>query len=367
MKPSAQLSPSQPLYRQVEAYLRAQIDGGTLRPGDMLPSVRQLCEQFGGINHLTVRQALKQLAEERLVRSVQGRGTFVAERRLRMRRIALVLPNLEDTLFTRIARGVQSVLETESVKTIILDSRGDWNNEVDNIHQLEHLPIGGSIIFPLAHGDIAEQMYKFKTHGFPFVLVDRYFEDIETPSVVVDNYQGSYDLASYLVGRGHRRIVWIGELGSTAARARQEGFRDALNDAGIACPRTAARSIEVGPASPAAPYKTALEGGVAARIAELLAEVPRPDAIMCANDLAALFALQALTKKGVAVPGDIAVAGFDDVPEAAIAHPPLTTVRQPMQQMGEEAAHMLLDQMENPETRPQRKVLPVELVVRASA
>src|SRR5687768_3441805 len=130
-----------PLYRQVEAYLRDQIMSGSLASGDMLPSVRELCEQFGGINHLTVRQAKKQLTEENLVRSVQGRGSFVTAQEARQQRIALVLPHLEDALFTRIAKGAQEVLEEEGVRSLILDSRGSDSTEADHIHSLRSLPL----------------------------------------------------------------------------------------------------------------------------------------------------------------------------------------------------------------------------------
>ncbi len=357
---------AQPLYRQVEDFLREQITSGTLRSGDMLPSVKELCEQFGGINHLTVRQGIKNLTEANLVRSVQGRGSFVTEQTARDRRIAIVLPHLEDTLFTRIAKGAQEVLETGGVHAIILDSRGSEGVEAGHIANLKNLPLDGALIFPIAHSNIAEQIFKLKLDDFCFVLVDRYFEDIATPCVVVDNYQGGYASAQYLAQQGRQRVAWIGELRSTPARLRLEGFRAALNDAGIACPNALIRNLEISPTAPN-PYHEAVREAVRKAVDELLKQKPRFDALICCDDPSALIALERLQEKGVRVPQDMALIGFDDVPEAALSRPALTTVRQPMLQVGREAAQMLLKRMEDKDLAPERKMLPVELVIRETA
>jgi DNA-binding LacI/PurR family transcriptional regulator len=353
-----------PLYRQVETYLRGCIASGEFGAGELLPSVKELCEQFGGINHLTVRQAIKNLTEENLVRSVQGRGTFVTEHHTRDRRIALVLPHLEDTIFIRIAKGAQEVLETEGVKTFILDSRGSESIEADHIGSLQTLPLDGALIFPTANSSIAEQVFKLKLNNFPFVLVDRYFDDISTPCIVVDNFDGGYQSAKCLIDKGHQRVAWLGELRPTAARQRLEGFRAALNDGGIACPSVQIKSIEFKPDVPLS-YHQAVREGVRGALDQLLQVTPI-DALVCGNDATALAALERLQERGVRVPEDVAVIGFDDIPEAAASTPALTTVRQPMMQVGREAAHMLLKHMRNKNAPIEKKVLPVELVQRES-
>ena len=355
-----------PLYRQVESYLREQIASGEIGTGEMLPSVKELCRQFGGLNHLTVRQAIKNLSEENLVRSVQGRGSFVTEHHKRDRRIALVLPHLEDTLFIRIAKGAQEVLETNGVKTMILDSRGSESIEADHIGSLQTLPLDGALIFPIANGNIAEQVFKLKLDNFCFVLVDRYFEDISAPCVVADNYQGGYESAQHLMKRKRQRVAWIGETRSTSARLRFKGFQDALNDAGIVCRSTLIKDVEVAPDAPV-PYHVAQDEVVHRAVEELLAQKPPPDAIVCCDDADALSTLTALLEKGVRVPEDVAVIGFDDIPGAALSTPPLTTIRQPMDDMGKEAAKMLLERMQNKNAPLVKKVLPVELIQRQSA
>ena len=355
---------SLPLYRQVETYLRQQISSGALQSGDMLPSVKELCAQFGGINHLTVRQAIKNLAEENLVRSIQGRGSFVTEQKARERRIALVLPHLEDTLFVRIAKGAQEVLETDGVHTIILDSRGSENTEAGHIANLKNLPLDGALIFPIADSNIAEQIFKLKLDEFCFVLVDRYFEDIAAPCVVVDNYGGGYAGATYLAAQNRRRVGWIGETRSTSARLRLEGFRAALNDAGIACPGTLIYNLEIDSNAPT-PYHQAARARVREAVDALLQQQPRPDALMCCDDLSALSALERLGELNVKVPAEIALVGFDDVPESEPKG--LTTIRQPMLEVGRQAAQMLLERMQKTSLPIEKKMLPVELIVRETA
>lgn len=356
-----------PLYRQVENYLREQIQTGQLQPGDMLPTVRELCLQFGGINHLTVRQALRILTDEQLIYSVQGKGSFVAAKTKTQRCVALVLPNLEDYIFLKIARGVQNVFDSEDVRTLILDSRGNWDKEARNIQHLREFPLDGAIIFPLSHHDIAEQIFRMKLDEFPFVLIDRYFEDIETPSIVANNYQGGYDLTAALIARGRTNFAWLGELTSSSAKLRLQGFRDALNDNGLTCPRERIRTLAIAPAASHQEYIASLEKEIQTHLQVFTGNASAPQTLVFADDQSALIALRLLQERGLRIPEDVAIAGFDDRPETGQSSPPLTTVRQPMEQMGEEAARVILQRIDNPALPIERVCLPVELVLRESA
>jgi len=354
-----------PLYQQVEQYLRGQIASGALRRGDMLPQVKDLCEQFGGISHLTVRQAIKNLSEENLVKTIHGRGSFVSEELNRDERIAILLPHLENTLHVSIAQGAQEIFTAHGLRSLILDSQGSEATEGDHIANLKDLPLGGALIFPIPTGNVAEHIFALKQDGFNFVLVDRYFEDILTPCVVVDNFLGGYESARHL-SLSRRRVAWIGESHSTPARQRLEGFRTALNDAGIACPSVLIKHIEVSPDAPK-PYHLAQREAVWAAVDGLMSLQPPIDGLVCSDDFNALSALERLENLDVKVPEQIAVIGFDDIPGAATSSPALTTIRQPMKQLGREAATMLLERLKD-KTLPIRKhVLPIELIVRESA
>jgi GntR family transcriptional regulator of arabinose operon len=352
-----------PIYRQIEAKLRRQIETGELRPGQPLPSNRLLCEQFGGVNHLTVRQALKQLSAANLVRSVHGKGTFVAHAPLRHNRIGIILPNLDETLTMQIVEGVQRYLASQSVRALILDSRRDFDNEIDNMRQLSELPIDGALIFPSPDSYITEQVVTIKQAGFPFVLIDRFFTDVRTSCVVADNYRGAYDVTQHVVSRGKRSVAWVGELNSTTASERFEGFRDALGDAGIVLNRSNIFELRLSNLSSAA----RLQEEVNLIGDRIFSRADAIDGAICINDNTALFLMERLRALGLAIPRDIAVTGFDDLPQACTSLPPLTTVRQEMETMGEQAAMLLMERIQDPSSPVRKITLPVRLVVRESA
>lgn len=351
-----------PIYRQIETYLREQIELGVFSNGDALPSVKELCKQFGGVNHLTVRQAIKALAQQGLVRTVHAQGTFVMDKEIRAHCIALVLPGLEDELTRRIAQGVQDVVETQNIKTLIMDSRQDSKQEVESIRRLQDLSLGGAIIFPIPYDNVFDHVVKLKLDGFPFVLIDRCFQDIETPAVVVDSYHGTYNLTAHLIDQGHNKIAWIGNVDVSSARMRFEGFRDALNDRRVFCDRLLVKSIQL-KTYELATYLELIR--IATR--ELMTNPPQPDAIVFVDDVAALVGMDEIKRLGFKMPQDVAVTGFDDIREAAQSVPPLTTIHQPMEEVGAEAAKLLLERLENPALPVRRIVLPGKLIVRESS
>jgi len=359
---------SLPLHRQVEAWLRQQIESGGLAPGESLPPRKEFSEMLGGINHLTIRQAVSTLAREGLLFSVQGRGTFVAEQKTRQLSIGVVLPNIDDEFTHSIASGVQEYFEAgnkegkSAVRTVLFDSRRDAQKEIDNIAHLQDLPLDGAIILPVGYGNLVEHLVRLKVDHFPLVLVDSIISGIEFPSVASDNYNGGYLAAKHLLERGRTRLAWIGNCsGYFSARQRFEGFRDAINDGGHAYNRQWLFEHRVN--TPTAP----LEESMQEIVSRIVAEKMPLDGIICANDIEAIACLRLLQEKGVEVPGQIAVVGFDDIRDCTFVTPALTTIRQPMKEIGREAARLLLESITKPEEPLQNLILPVTLIQRSSS
>lgn len=198
----------------------------------------------------------------------------------------------------------------------------------------------------------------------PLVLVD--YEVQQCPAVVIDNQSGARAAVEHLLARGHRRIAFMGaDLSHPSLRTRLEGYRLALSAADL--PEEPGLVLTAPEDEPTRPTGMAL----AARLREL---DPAPTAVFCANDALALGVLDWARQAGVSVPDQLAVVGFDDVPGAASAVPPLTTVRVFKEQMGELALRYLAELMAGvPEThgRYERSLHAVkvatELVVRASS
>uniref|UniRef100_UPI003D81C6A6 Ancestral LacI Transcription Factor n=1 Tax=Escherichia coli TaxID=562 RepID=UPI003D81C6A6 len=171
------------------------------------------------------------------------------------------------------------------------------------------------------------------------------------PTVSVDQYAGARLATEHLLDLGHRRIALItGPQDWLEARERLQGWREALAEAGLPPP-----AVLQGDWSAASGYEAARQ----------LLEQPDFTAIFAANDQMALGVLRALHERGLRVPDDVSVVGFDDIPESAYFHPPLTTVRQDFEELGRQAVEQLLEMIEGEEPPPPA-VLPPELIVRES-
>jgi DNA-binding LacI/PurR family transcriptional regulator len=191
--------------------------------------------------------------------------------------------------------------------------------------------------------------------GPPIVVCGRPPADAPVAYADVDNAGGAAAAVGWLLGHGRRRVATVaGPADMAAGVDRLEGWRAAHRAAGL--------PVDTGLV---AAGDFSLEGGVRATEA-LLARCPDLDAIFAASDLMALGALRALRAAGRRVPADVAVIGFDDAPLAASADPALSTVRQPAESLGREAARLLLASLATPDTIPPPVILPTELILRAS-
>jgi LacI family transcriptional regulator len=193
------------------------------------------------------------------------------------------------------------------------------------------------------------------TFGAPVVAVDHNAGSSSLPSVDADNFNGAVTATEYLLGLGHRRIGFLaGRPDLESAHLRERGYRHALERAGIEIDRAL---IRVGGYQP----DSAEEGA-----RQLLEQDDRPSAIFAANDVSALTTISVARSLGLAVPEDLSVIGFDNVPESALSEPPLTTIEQPIQRMGLEAARLLIQLIEKQPVTPMHTMLPTRLVVRGS-
>lgn len=193
-----------------------------------------------------------------------------------------------------------------------------------------------------------------KQRRFPYVLID-YEGSAMGPAISCSNHQGAYDGVSYLLRLGHRRIGFItGNLAMGSGRSRLAGYRQAMSDHGIA--EDPALIVEGDYQQPA---------GYAGAQA-LLALDERPTAVFASNDVMAFGAMEAIREAGLRIPLDVSVLGFDDTPQATGVSPALTTMRQPLEEMGRQAVQMLLTYIDDPRRPFEYRELPTELVARNS-
>ena len=187
----------------------------------------------------------------------------------------------------------------------------------------------------------------------PFVMIGRPTDASRVSFVDVDNVGGAYSAVSYMIRRGRQRIATImGPQNTAVGLGRRQGYLNALNDRGLA---VVEKLMVEGDFTEAGGYMA---------MQRLLPY--RPDAVFVASDTMAMGALRALRGAGLAVPGDVAVVGFDDLPSSAVSDPPLTTVRQPIRRLGAQAVDTLIDILNNGSEPPQQVEMDTQLILRCS-
>ena len=189
----------------------------------------------------------------------------------------------------------------------------------------------------------------------PVIAIDPHLGPMGSPTIDADNFAGARSAVQHLLDLGHRRIALIGgRVDLESARLREDGYRSALADAGVEVDPDLMR---VGDYRREATVAPALE---------LLDREDRPTAVFAANDLSAFGVMDAARSLGLDVPRDLSVVGFDNIPESALTSPPLTTVSQPLQQMGATAIEMLVGLLRGTPADPSHVRLPTQLVVRGT-
>ena len=192
--------------------------------------------------------------------------------------------------------------------------------------------------------------------GIPVVAVDPHTGPSDVPTVDSDNLAGAMTATQHLLDLGHRRVAHLsGRDDLESARLREQGFRRAMHEAGVPVDECLVRAGGYRAESADAPIR------------DLLALPDRPTAVFAANDLTAIHTVQVAREQGLRVPEDLSVVGFDNVPESISCDPSLTTVAQPLHEMGRRAVELLVAMLDAPSTDSAPHVrLPTELVVRAS-
>lgn len=281
-----------------------------------------------------------------------------AARTLRANRsaiIGLLISDIQNPFFTTLVRSIEDVVQHNGYSMILCNSDENPQKEREYVDILCAEHIAGAIVVPTR--ERSQSLRLFHEQDIPIVALDRRVEDGITDAVLVDNEQGAYEAVRHLIRNGYRRIGMImGPENTTTGRGRRDGCRRALREAGLPFDPQCER------------FGTFKEASGRELAAELLSLEEPIDALFVGNNLMTLGALEALHERGMWFPQDIAVVGFDEMPWAALSAISLTTVKQPVYEMGSTAALRLFQHLQNP-TRLTRQefVLSSTLQVRNSS
>ncbi|MGH2401384.1 MAG: LacI family DNA-binding transcriptional regulator [Candidatus Limnocylindria bacterium] len=260
----------------------------------------------------------------------------------------IVFPDLSGPYYSAVILGFEEASAAEGQSVLILATHGRTAPD-DQVLDLADRT-DGLVLFGQTVGD--EIVEELERRQVPVVLLARPVHG-SADSVRAENRPAAMALTAHLVGHGYRRIQFVGDPhGSPDAGERWKGFVEA---------HAAARR------RPLAPVRCGFRTPDGLRAARaLLHGASPPDAVLCANDEIAMGMLEAARAAQLSIPDDLAVTGWDDIPAARHLAPPLTTVRQPMIELGRRAAEMLRDRIAGDRSEPLHELLPTELVIRSS-
>ncbi len=257
-------------------------------------------------------------------------------RRQRTNTIGVIVPRLNSSFMSDVIAGMEKVANGQGYNLIISQSLETVKKEIDNAATMFNSRVDGLLVSLAYDTKNISHFEQFINKGVPVIFFDRVFEHKKCPSILIDNYKAGYEAVNHLIEQGCKRIANItGHQLRNVYSERFRGYRDALRDHGL-------------------PFDDELliinnlsreEGAEAAEL--ILAMKHRPDGLFIANDSCAVSCMLALKQKGINIPKDIAVVGFNNDPMSQVVDPNLTTIDYHGEEMGELAAKVLISHLNN--------------------
>ncbi|MGQ9766716.1 MAG: substrate-binding domain-containing protein [Anaerolineae bacterium] len=320
------------------------------RAGVAPVTVSRVINNAPGVNLATRKRVQQAIAELGYVPNVVARSL----RSKRTRTLAFIVPDITNAFWTTVARGVEDAAQDHGYSVLLCNTDENIIKQQRYIDLMVSQRVDGVIIAP--SDTDANQLATLRRHDIATVVIDRRIEGLEVDTVYSDSVSGAYALTHHLIGLGHTCIAMLsGPEGAATADDRIAGYRLALAEAGIALDP---RLVRRGGFSWEAGFELT---------DQVLDEGLTPTAIFAANNAIALGVIEALSRRGLRIPGDMALVCFDDYPYVTSFFPFLTVVAQSAYEMGANAAQLLLSRLQSPvPLKPRRVVLPVRLMVRYS-
>lgn len=266
---------------------------------------------------------------------------------------AMIISDIDNPFFTAMFRGVEDVAQPAGYSMLLCNTDEDPDREELYVNGAMAEQIAGMIICPTTSSPHVKRLVDA---GVPVVVVDRQLPDVGVDTVLADNENGAAAATRHLIESGYRRIACItGPVGLYTAERRLAGYQRALHEAGRAFDPALVRRADF-----------RRDGGHRA-MASLLSESSPPDAVFVTNNRMTVGAVECIFNRGVAVPAELGVVSFDDMPWPDLVRPALTTVAQPTYELGRTAADLLRRRLADPQRLPSTVTLPTRLHVRQSS
>lgn len=343
-----------PKYLMLKQEILSWIYSGQLHPHDPIKSEHELAALFNISRH-TVRQAIGELVKEGWLYRIQGKGTFVkrslGDREQGSKTVGIITTYISDYIFPSIIRGAESVLQQNGYRLMLFSTDNDKDLERQCLEMIMNYPLNGLIIEPTksAYDNENAQYYAhLEAHHTPYVMINETYPNLQAPCVKINDEQGAFMVTEHLIEQGHQHIAGFFKCDDRQGVQRMAGFMRAHQQHKL--PFSSRNMIQ---------YTTEeKETKPVQAAASLLKQEQRPTAFVSYNDQLAVRLLEVTRQKGIAVPDDLAITGFDDSYLAVATEVKLTTVTHPKLKLGEQAAKLLIDMIEG-----RRPLEPFEFIV----
>ncbi|WP_394238695.1 LacI family DNA-binding transcriptional regulator [Niallia oryzisoli] len=273
-------------------------------------------------------------------------------RTLETKTILVVVPDISNPFFSKVLRGIEVVADENGYQVLLGDTINKPEHEIAFLDILRQKKADGMILLT-ARSD--RKSLEQLTKEYPVVLACEYIEGAAIPTVSIDNISSARKITEHLIQLQHERIATItGPLHVVLGRDRLKGFQQAMTQYSLPLDQCLIQEGDF-----------TLESGCNQMLKLLALENP-PTAVFAANDEMAMGAIKAIKSKGLKVPNDIAVVGFDDIKFASIFEPALTTISQPTFEIGEKAIELLISLINNKPIQKEQYILEDKLIIRES-
>lgn len=373
--------PSDPLYKQIFIYYRDRIISGEIKPGSRLPSENEISEIFG-VSRITVSRALSELERAKLIYRRKGSGSYVSDAIPESTGgtavsgnssfISLVLPTKED-FASDILKGVEEVASRNGFFVTFHNSAESPELEKEIVKEAISRGTRGIIIYPQEPSANMDVFSMLLINKYPFVLIDRSIPGLDAPIVWADNKKSFHAITEHLLGLGHTKIAFLGTsvFNVSSETERYNGFCSAHIKYGIPLLHRNLFGTKDDFRDIPANYMPGKDSDIRAAnfffdLLEKMDSEERPTAIAAVNDRIAAVLISTAVERGIAIPDDYSITGFDDLPFAAHLPVPLTTVAQPAMQIGQLAAIHLFERINDRDLDPSARKVEPRLIIRES-
>ncbi|MCY6959222.1 LacI family DNA-binding transcriptional regulator [Clostridium brassicae] len=270
--------------------------------------------------------------------------------------IGIIIPDISNQIYPEIVRGAEDVANIYDYNIILCNTDLDPEKEMEYLRVLSEKMVDGAIYIS---NSLEDNIVKtIKTTNMPIVLIETHGRESEFPSVIIDNEKAAEDAVNYLIKKGNRRIAYIGadKDAVNASAIRYKGYVDSINKNGLNYDENLVYFCK---------YSLKADDGYDAMKA-ILQKTQDIDAVFCVSDDIAIGATNALRESGINVPKDVDMMGFNDTYLASAFYPKLTTIAQPLYDMGSVATRMLIKKINKEPLDKELFILPYELVERDS-